>query len=168
MSLNKVIAVIDQMQADGVIGRYALGGAMAAVIYVDPFPTQDFDFFVHLKSPVSNLDPLRPIIDYLEPRGYPIKEVEFLIEGFLVQFLPFTSALTEEATEMANLAVIDGVQVPVLSPEYLTAVMLETGRTKDFLRAKMFLDQEAVNLDELKILIEKFNLEAQWQKLNQI
>jgi len=156
------------MQTDGIIGTYALGGAMAAVIYVDPFPTQDFDFFVHLNSPVSNLDPLRSLIDYLTPLGYPIHGVEFKIEGILVQFLPFTSPLTEEATEMANITDIEGVQIRVLSPEYLMAVMLETGRTKDFLRAKMFLDQDAVNLDELNILIERFNLETQWLKLKHL
>jgi len=35
MSLAKVIHLIEAMQTDGIIGTYALGGAMAAVIYVD-------------------------------------------------------------------------------------------------------------------------------------
>ena len=168
MSLAKVIHLIEAMQADGIIGTYALGGAMAAVIYVDPFPTQDFDFFVHLTGEVSNLDPLRPIIEYLNPRGYPIEGVEFNIEGLLVQFLPLTSDLTREATEFANIVEVEGVQMRVLSPEYLVVVMLETGRIKDFLRAKMFVDQDVVNLDEIRLLVKRFGLEAQWQKLQQL
>jgi hypothetical protein len=168
MSLRKAIQVIDAMESEGVIGSYALGGAMAAAIYVDPFPTQDFDFFVHLLGEVSDLDPLRPIIDYLEPLGYKIDGVEFHIEGILVQFIPFTGSLAEESTEMASVVEIDGVRLRVLSPEYLVALMIETDRSKDRLRAKMFLDQDAVNLEELEILIEKFELNEKWQKLNQM
>ena len=76
--------------------------------------------------------------------------------------------MAEAATDQADLVEIEGVQVPVLSPEYLVAVMLETNRSKDKLRATMFLEQDAVNLDELKILVERFDLEEKWQKLNQI
>ena len=83
MALREVIETLEDMQASGVIGLYALGGAMAAALYVDPFPTQDFDFFVHLLSEVSNLDPLRPILDYLEPLGYRPEGVEFDIGGIL-------------------------------------------------------------------------------------
>jgi len=168
MALDRVIEIIEEMQTNGVIGSYALGGAMAAAIYVDPFPTQDLDFFVHLLADVSDFDPLRPIIDYLEPLGYPIQGVEFAIEGLLVQFVPFTGKLAEEATAQANIVEIEGVEVRVLSPEYLVALMLETNRAKDKLRARMFLDQDAVNLDELNILIKRFDFEEKWQKLNQL
>jgi hypothetical protein len=168
MALDNVIRIIEELQAGEIIGSYALGGAMAAAIYVDPFPTQDFDFFVHLLADVSDLDPLRPIIDHLGPLGYHPNGVEFDIDGILVQFVPFTGKLAEEATEQANLVEIEGVEVPVLSPEYLVAVMLETNRSRDKLRAKMFLDQDAVDLDELNILIERFDLQEKWQSLKQL
>lgn len=156
------------MQTDGVINDYALGGAMAANIYVDSFPTQDFDFFVNLGSGVPALDPLRPIIEYLEPRGYRLRGVEFEIEGELVQFIPIPDALTEEATSKANILELDGVKFPAFAPEYLVAVMLKTGRLKDLARAKMFLDQDRVEIDVLKKLIDRFKLEPQWQKLMQL
>jgi hypothetical protein len=75
--MKKVFQVINQMQSDGVVHAYALGGAMAANLYIDSFPTIDFDFFVHLSAGGSELDPLRPIILYLEGRGYTLKGVEF-------------------------------------------------------------------------------------------
>lgn len=164
----KVFEVINQMRVDGVIDEYALGGAMAANLYVDPFFTQDFDFFVHIVANISELDPLRPIINYLEPLGYKIHGVEFDIEGNLVQFIPFTDELTEEATKRANLVELEGIQFHALSPEYLVAIMLKLGRPKDLVRAKMFWDQKAVDFDALEGLIDRFNLEQQWQRVMQL
>lgn len=54
---------INQMQADGVIGQYAIGGAVGATLYLEPAATLDVDVFVVLStregssllSPVSNL-----------------------------------------------------------------------------------------------------------------
>ena len=164
----KAFQIIEQMQADGIISTYALGGAMAANLYIDPFFTQDFDFFVHIVSEVSPLDPLRSIIDYLEPRGYKAEGVEFDIDGTLVQFIPFDSPLTEEATKLANIVDLGGIEIRAISAEYLVAIMLKTGRPKDRVRAKMFWDQEVVNLDDLKVLIARFGLERQWQRLMQM
>jgi hypothetical protein len=166
--LDKTIQVLDEMQAAGVIKSYALGGAMAANVYLEIFSTVDFDFFVHIVGTVSSLDPIRPIIDYLTPRGYPLKGVEFDIDGDLIQFVPFTSALTEEATERANVVEVGNIKLRVFSAEYLVAVMLETGRLKDLSRAKIFWDQGAVDVDELKILINRFKLEDKWQRLMQL
>jgi hypothetical protein len=35
MSMRQTIAVISQMEADGIIGRYAIGGAVASFLYID-------------------------------------------------------------------------------------------------------------------------------------
>jgi len=50
MSLKKTFAVINQMQAAGVIGRYALGGAVGAAFYLEPVRTVDVDVFVAICS----------------------------------------------------------------------------------------------------------------------
>ncbi|MFY9268862.1 MAG: hypothetical protein WAO55_03835 [Candidatus Manganitrophaceae bacterium] len=40
------------MQADGVIGKYAIGSAVGATFYLEPSATLDIDIFVSLqKSP---------------------------------------------------------------------------------------------------------------------
>jgi len=41
MNIKEVIATISQMQADGVIERYAIGGAVGATFYLEPIATLD-------------------------------------------------------------------------------------------------------------------------------
>jgi hypothetical protein len=39
--VEKTLKVINRMEADGVIRQYAIGGAVAAIFYVEPFATYD-------------------------------------------------------------------------------------------------------------------------------
>ena len=39
--MEKTLAIINQMERDGVIDRYAIGGAIAATLYVEPIQTYD-------------------------------------------------------------------------------------------------------------------------------
>lgn len=58
------------MQADGVIGLYAIGGAVGATFYLEPVATLDIDVFVSLQDGSgSPLISLTPIYDYLLARG---------------------------------------------------------------------------------------------------
>ena len=34
--MEKIFAVINQMQADGIIGRYAIGGAVGSIFWLEP------------------------------------------------------------------------------------------------------------------------------------
>jgi len=43
--VEKTLRVINRMETDGVIGRYAIGGAVAAIFYIEPFTTYDLDIF---------------------------------------------------------------------------------------------------------------------------
>jgi hypothetical protein len=45
VNIRQVIATISQMQADGVIERYAIGGAVGATFYIEPIATLDVDVF---------------------------------------------------------------------------------------------------------------------------
>lgn len=163
--LKKIFEVIMGMVDAGIIGDFALGGATAANIYVEPFNTKDLDFFIHIVGGAPFLDPLRPIIDYLKPLGYEPDGVEFKIEGQMVQFIPFPDELTEEATRNADLVDLGGFRIPVVSAEYLVAIMLKIHRSKDLVRAKMFWDQKAVDTDSLMVLISRYGLEEQWQRV---
>jgi hypothetical protein len=44
--IKKAFAVLNQMVADRIIENYAVGGAIAAVFYVEAFSTEDLDVFV--------------------------------------------------------------------------------------------------------------------------
>ena len=46
MSISQVITLINQMEADGVVERYAIGGAVGATFYLEPVATLDVDIFV--------------------------------------------------------------------------------------------------------------------------
>lgn len=46
MNIRNTIAAINQMQADGVIERYAIGGAVGAAFYLEPVATLDVDIFI--------------------------------------------------------------------------------------------------------------------------
>lgn len=41
VSIAQVISVINQMEADGVVERYAIGGAVGATFYLEPVATLD-------------------------------------------------------------------------------------------------------------------------------
>ena len=50
MGIKEVIETINRMQADGVIERYAIGGAVGATFYLEPVATLDVDVFVEFHA----------------------------------------------------------------------------------------------------------------------
>jgi hypothetical protein len=69
--MEATLAVLNALVDEGVIDQYAIGGAVAAIFWVEPFDTVDLDVFVLLPAAVHPLDPLRDVIDALRARGYP-------------------------------------------------------------------------------------------------
>ena len=67
--MKETLELINQMQADGVIGQYAIGGAVGAMLYLEPAATLDVDIFVALPASSSGLVSLAPIYEYLKARG---------------------------------------------------------------------------------------------------
>ena len=49
--MEKIFAVINQMEAEGVIGRYAIGGAIGSIFWLEPITTKDVDVFVDYPQP---------------------------------------------------------------------------------------------------------------------
>jgi hypothetical protein len=48
--MKATLQVINQMQADGIIGQYAIGGAIGATFYLEPTATFDVEVFVSLRN----------------------------------------------------------------------------------------------------------------------
>ena len=48
--MNGTLEMIYRIQAEGVIGKYAIGGAVGATFYLEPVATADVDIFVMLPS----------------------------------------------------------------------------------------------------------------------
>jgi hypothetical protein len=151
------------MKEDGVIEDYAVGGAVAAIFYVEPFTTYDLDIFCAFNATGSGLMLLTPIYEYLARRGYLPERETVDIEGWPVQFLPVFNPLIEEAVNEANEIEIGQTPVRVIRPEHLVAIMLDTGRAKDYARITCFLDAGAVDPDNLADVLSRHNLEAKWE-----
>lgn len=72
------------MVKDGVIEKYAIGGPVAALFYIEPINTSDPDIFFHMKDLSAGLDILSPLYKYLSGLGYKGKEEAIDIEGWPV------------------------------------------------------------------------------------
>jgi hypothetical protein len=46
MGMKQTLEVINRMEADGIVGRYAISGAVAAYNYVEPAVTADLDILI--------------------------------------------------------------------------------------------------------------------------
>ena len=129
--MRATLEVINQMQADGVIGKYAIGGAVGATLYLEPAATLDVDIFVVLPTaPGALLLSLTPIYDYLKARGGKVKDEYVEIGGWPVQFLPLGNELEQEAVDQAVATTVDGVPTWVMAPEHLVAIALRTAVSK--------------------------------------
>jgi hypothetical protein len=111
MVIKEVIATINQMQADGVIDRYAIGGAVGATFYLEPVATLDVDIFVTFRAgPGSLLVNPQPIFDYLKARGGTMEGEYIVVAGWPVQFLPPGTPLVVEALQEAVEKDVDGTR----------------------------------------------------------
>ena len=161
--MRETIKIINQMVKEGIIEEYAIGGAIAAIYYLEPFDTADLDIFVQVNATGSNLMILAPIYDYLTEQGYEAKGEFIYIEGIPLQFLPVFNPLTEEAIEKAQTIKYAKVTTRIMRPEHLVAIMLDTGRPKDYLRISMFLEQGAVKMRSLNAVLKRHALMKKWK-----
>jgi hypothetical protein len=169
MGMKRTLDVLNAMEADGIIGRYALAGAVAAYNYIEPAVTEDVDILVALErdsgQETLGLISLAPIFSYLKAKGYEeFRREGIVIEGWPVQFLPATDALDIEALAQAeeiDLPFITSnsvVKTRVLRPEHLAAIALRVGRPKDLSRIAQFLAEKAVEFPVLCGVIERHGL----------
>lgn len=162
--MKATLETINQMQADGVIGEYAIGGAVGATIYLEPAATLDVDIFVVLPmSAQSSLVSLTAIYDYLRAKGAEIRAEHIVIGGWPVQFLPPANELVKEAIADALPTVIEDVPTRVMSPEHLIAIALQTGRSKDYIRILQFVEHEAFDSQKLGEILERHQLTGKWE-----
>jgi hypothetical protein len=161
--MKATLAVINEMQAAGVIGKYAIGGAVGATFYLEPAATLDIDIFVSFHN-VGLLLTVSPIYDYLIARGFKTEKEYVMIEGWPVQFLPPANALIEEALAQAVETELDGVRTWVMTAEHLTAIALQTGRAKDFNRILQFIESGTLAPDKLDSILSRHGLAAKWEQ----
>jgi hypothetical protein len=165
MQFTEVFSLINQMQADGVIESYAVGGATAAAFYIEAVATVDIDVFVaFIPRPGALLVDPSAVFDYLCERGAEPEGEYLKLNGWLVQLLAPTGPLCEEALREAVEQTVEGVAVRLLKAEHLAALALETGRAKDKVRLRQFLDEGVLDASRFQSIIERHALTSKLQQ----
>ncbi len=146
------------MVEEGIIGRYAVGGAMGAMFYAEPVSTFDLDIFVVLPHLDSGLITLAPLYDHLASLGYTSEGECVNIEGVPVQFLPAYNSLVEEALREAEIIEYRSTPVRVMTAEHLIAIAIQTGRPKDRVRVALLLEEAQIDRNRLDSILKRYSL----------
>ncbi len=162
--MEATIRILNQMAAEGVIEAYALGGAMAAVFFIEPVVTFDLDVFVLLPRPERDkvVVTLESQNRWLADRGYTMAGEHVLVENTPVQLIPAYNELVAEAVDSSVDKTLGKVTARVCRPEHLMAILVQTGRAKDRARLQMFLEEAEFDRAFLEALIDRFGLRERW------
>lgn len=160
---SAVIRTIEQLKTDGVISEYAIGGAVAFVVWDEPVATQDLDVVVLLAGDAHPLDPLRTIFEWLVQHSIALDGEHAMIAGVPVQFLPAWHPLLVEGVREAASVPYDrrdagSVTLRVLRPAYLVAswqIDRSAGTFRRRERAARLIESGTVTRAEVEALIEK-------------
>lgn len=163
--MKATLEVINRMRTDGVIGKYAIGGAVGATFCLEPSATLYIDVFVSLQTaPGSSLITIASVYTYLTSHGYKAEGEYMVIEGWPVQFLPPGDALAEEALEQAIETEVEGVRTWVMTAEHLAAIALKTGRPKDCSRILQFIESGILDTNRLDSILSQHGLLVKWEQ----
>ncbi len=162
--IGEVLRVLNSLESEKLLSRYAIGGAVGLLFYAEPILTEDLDIFCHVESS-GQLISLAPLYEHLQSRGY-MPDGEFIvIEGVLVQFLIPPTDLVEEALTEAQDVEVEGVKTRVFQFEHLLAIMAETNRPRDRMKIAAALDCRNPNEERLAKILERYNLVNRWRNI---
>lgn len=154
--LADVFRAANDLVSVGLIKDYALGGALAAIHYVEPFTTYDADiFFISATEELTGGIPL--IYEALLARGWTAEGDHLLLRDFPVQFLA-AHGLTEEAVKEARSIKYQGIPAKVFRPEHIIAIAAGVGRHKDLARIEQLLAQTSIDKNLLDAILKRHKL----------
>src|SRR5947207_14268190 len=154
--LADVLRGANEVIAAGLIKDYALGGALAAIYYTEPFTTYDADIvFVASNKTLSAGIPA--IYSHLQSEGCRVEREHLLVKDFPVQFLA-ASGLAEEAVRNGNRIEYEGVPAKVFRPEYIIAIAASIARHKDLARIEQLFEQAKIDKPLLDDILRRYNV----------
>ena len=156
LPLADVLRAANNLVTAGLIEDWALGGALAAIYYVEPFTTYDADIFFIPKDKGLTAG-VPAIYAHLEAQGWEVEREHLLIRGFPVQFLA-ASGLTEEAVREAVRIEYEGVPAKVFRAEHIVAIAASVGRAKDKVRIEQLLQQADIDQSRLENILQRHKL----------
>lgn len=154
--LAEVMRASNGLVAAKLIEDWALGGALAAIYYVEPFATYDADIFF-IPADKGLTAGLPAIYAQLQAQGWQAQREHLLVRGFPVQLLA-ASGLTEEAVREAERIEFEGVPAKVFRAEHLVAVAASVGRQKDKARIEQLLQQADIDKTKLERILQRHKL----------
>ncbi len=156
LPLAEVLRAANELVAAKLIEDWALGGALAAIYYVEPFTTYDADIFFIPKD--KGLTAGMPAIyAHLQSQGWQVEREHMLVRGFPVQFLA-AHGLTEEAVREAERIDYEGVPAKVFRAEHIVAIAASVGRAKDKARIEQLLQQAELDKTYLADVLQRHKL----------
>src|SRR5258706_194565 len=154
--LAEVLRVANELVSAKLIEDWALGGALAAIYYVEPFTTYDADiFFTPADKGLTAGVPA--IYAYLQSQGWQVEGEHLMVRGFPVQFLA-AAGLTEEAVREAEHIEFEGVPAKVFRAEHIIAIAASVGRQKDKARIEQLLQQANLDRRYLEDVLQRYKL----------
>jgi hypothetical protein len=156
--MQDALRALNALVSEGIIEDYAIGGAIGASFYIDALQTEDIDAFVFLANAPSGLILLTPIYEALSRLGGVVEREHVRFGNWPLQILTDANPLIDEAIRSAVNVDYDGVPTRVFRAEYLCAIALQVGRSKDYLRVSMFLEREAVDRSALRDVLQRHGL----------
>lgn len=154
--LADVLRSANGLVAAKLIEDWALGGALAAIYYVEPFATYDADIFF-IPADKSLAAGLPAIYAHLQSQGWQVEREHLLVSGFPVQFLA-ARGLTEEAVREARRIEFEGVPAKVFRAEHIVAIAAGVGRPKDKARIEQLLQQADLDKTKLESILQRHKL----------
>ena len=154
--LADVLRAANELVSAGLIKDYALGGALAAIYYTEPFTTYDADI-IFIPTDETLTAGIPAIYSHLQSKGWRVESEHMLIKDFPVQFLA-ARGLTEEAVRKAAPIEYEGVPTKVFGPEYIIAIAASVGRHKDLARIEQLMSQTTIDEALLDDILRRYNL----------
>jgi hypothetical protein len=162
--MQAVCDILEQLLSEGIVSRYAVGGATAAGFHGEPLATRDVYVFVFLDPPDgSMLVSLDPVFRRLGELGFnEFEEEGLLIHGFPVQFLSAAPGLEAEAVEQAMIVEWEDHRLRIMRPEHLAVIALTVGRPKDRARLVYLVELPDFNTESFRQILTRYQLFDRW------
>jgi hypothetical protein len=165
--MESIVRSINELRDRKVIGDYAIAGSFAFIYYSTPFETRDLDVMAVLPETDAGLIDLEPIWTHFIKQGAKA-EGQFLRMGLvLLDIVPASDALDEEAVREAEQLPIGNETARILSAEHAIAVALRTNRPKDRLKIAHLLDvsRRPIDFTRLEEILRRHGLLTRWRRL---
>src|SRR2546430_17240013 len=96
--LADVLRAANELVSVGLIKDFALGGALAAIYYTEPFTTYDADI-IFIASDKTLSAGIPAIYSHLQSKGWRIEREHLVVKGFPVQFVAASGLTTRSAKQ---------------------------------------------------------------------